>query len=171
MGGKAKGLLRGPGGESIVERWAEIFRRLGIPHVLVGEHPAYASLGICTIPDNTRAPGPLGGLLALLEHAAEGHTLAVACDMAHVSEALVKRLVDAPPAQIVAARRGGVWEPLFARYNVDAVLPVAHTQAANGRFSLQGVLNLCSACELPLDREQANELRDWDSPEDIDAAP
>jgi len=182
MGGKAKGLLPGPGGEPIVSRWVRIFGQLGIAHVLVGEHPAYTSFGIPTIPDDVRAPGPVGGLLALLEHAnvcSRGpshviHVVAVACDMPHVSETLVRKLIEAAPAPIVAPRaprEGGFWEPFFARYDVGAVLPVARVWTAEKRPSLQGLLNACGASELPLDAEQLGELRDWDAPEDIDCAP
>jgi molybdopterin-guanine dinucleotide biosynthesis protein A len=177
MGGKAKGLLLGPGGESIVGRWMRIFGQLGIAHVLVGKHPAYASFGIRAIADDVRAPGPLGGLLALLDDANScgvTHVIAVACDMAHVSETLVRKLMEASPAPIVAPRTPGApresafWQPLFARYDVGAVLPVARAWAADQKPSLQGFLNACGASELPLDADQFGELRDWDAPEDID---
>jgi molybdopterin-guanine dinucleotide biosynthesis protein A len=177
MGGAAKGLLAADGGKSggtgdtIIERWARLFGDLGITCVLVGAHEAYAQSGILQIPDDASTEGPLAGLIALLEHAGRAGSpsaIAVACDMPFVSAGLVRRLMDAPPATIVAARRDGRWEPFFARYDAASVLPVARTRAAERKMSLQGLLDACGATEMAIDPGEHHELRDWDSPEDLD---
>ena len=80
MGGRPKGLLRVPSGETLVERWSSIFAALSIPAVLVGQNPAYARLGMEQLEDAAPNIGPLGGLLALLERAKSGFAIAVACD-------------------------------------------------------------------------------------------
>lgn len=171
MGGVPKGLLVAPSGETIVDRWLRIFEGHGVPCILVGEHPAYGSCRVARVADDPRAEGPLGGLLALLAHAGNGAAIAVACDMPHVSERLARRLVAAPPAPIVAARRGGRWEPFFARYDIEATLPAACRRAHEGMTGLQGLLDSCGASELIMGPDEHRELGDWDAPEDVSAAP
>ena len=170
MGGRPKGLLEVTPGVTVVARWRALFERLEIPAVLVGGHAAYAHLGIPAIADEPHA-GPLGGVLALLAHAGDRMAIAVACDMPFVSEALVRRLAFAPrasaaPAPALAARREGRWEPFFARYDSPVVLPIARAEAQAGRFSLKGLLEAAKAAELVLSDTEAEELDDWDTPED-----
>lgn len=167
MGGKPKGLLVAPTGETIVARWRRMFHELGIPVVLVGESLAYGQCGLEHLDDDVAAKGPLAGLLALLEHARTGAAIAVASDMPNVSRSLVERLVNAPPASVIAASRRGRWEPFFARYEVPRVLPVARARAERGLDALQGLLDECGAAPLPLHADEELELDDWDSPEDM----
>lgn len=168
MGGRPKGLLELTAGVTLVGRWRALFELLGIPAVLVGEHAAYTHLGMPAIADEPHA-GPLGGVLALLAHAGDRMAIAVACDMPFVSEALVRRLAFAPRASAapaIAARREGRWEPFFARYDSPVVLPIARAEAEAGRFSLKGLLEAAKASELVLSEAEAEELDDWDTPED-----
>jgi molybdopterin-guanine dinucleotide biosynthesis protein A len=170
MGGQPKGLLRAPSGETLVERWKGVFAALAIPCVLVGERAkeAYASAGLEILADERAKEelGPLGGLLALLEHAGERNAIAVACDMPFVSLDLVRRLASAAPAPALAARRDGRWEPFFARYDARAILPIAIAHANARRGSLQALLDAVNAEELTMSAEEHAELRDWDTPED-----
>jgi molybdopterin-guanine dinucleotide biosynthesis protein A len=175
FGGVAKGLLRVRSGETLVERWCAIFDALGIAYVLVGSHPAYAPLDIETIEDETVEGrprlGPLGGVLSLLERARVRRTyaLAVACDMPFVTASLVRRLVEAPAAALVAPRRNGRWEPFLARYDPTAVLPIARALAAARRGALQALFDAASASDLGLDACEEASLEDWDRPEDMAA--
>lgn len=175
MGGVAKGLLVAPGGETIIVRHARILEGLGIASVLVGAHAAYAACGLERIEDDPCASGPLGGLIALLEHArarpGEASAIAVACDMPYVSDRLLARLRDAPPAPIVSARRSDFWEPFFARYEPGPVIAVARARAASGMTALQGLLDACAARALDLTPEERDELRDWDTPVDMAGGP
>jgi molybdopterin-guanine dinucleotide biosynthesis protein A len=170
LGGVAKGLMRAPGGGTLVDRWCRLLADLGIDVVLVGDHEAYRDLGLPLVDDDPPGIGPLGGLVGLLRRAGEGHALALACDMPFVSPGLLARLAalarqpDGPRA--VAPRTGGAWEPLFAAYDARHVLPVAVARAARGARSLQGLLDEAGALELPLDPGQAAELKDWDTPAD-----
>jgi molybdopterin-guanine dinucleotide biosynthesis protein A len=94
-----------------------------------------------------------------------------------VSESLLLRLARAPEAVAVAPRREGRWEPFFARYDAPLALPVAraradagadHASAASaGSRSLQRLLDALAAVELPVTDDEARELRDWDTPEDV----
>lgn len=167
MGGRPKGLLPGPSGESLVARWAGLFAAIEVPLVLVGEHEAYAGVGLPCLRDEGADLGPLGGLLALLARAGGGRAVAVACDMPYVSEGLLRRLLSAPPAPAVAARRDARWEPFFARYDAARVLPVARARASRRERALQGLLDQVGATELPLSAAEARELRDWDTPQDV----
>jgi molybdopterin-guanine dinucleotide biosynthesis protein A len=168
MGGRPKGLMLGPDGVTIVERWRTMLAAVGVPVVLVGEAGAYAGLGLPMIPDEPRGIGPLGALVALLRHAGAHPALALACDMPFVSRALIERLLAAPTeSPIVAPRREGRWEPLCARYDPARVLPLAIARVASPYRSLQRLLDDAPAAELPLSGSEAEELRDWDSPHDV----
>jgi len=172
MGGVAKGLLVAPEGEPIVVKVRRLLEDAGAACVLVGAHPAYEGLALETIADDPAAEGPLAGLLALLARAsAEPGTrwaIAVACDMPFIDRELVRRLVDAEPAPIVAPRRHAedrgrdVWEPLFARYD-PAVLGVARAYASTGGKQLQRLLDIAGARPLELAPRQEALLTDWDS--------
>jgi molybdopterin-guanine dinucleotide biosynthesis protein A len=170
MGGRAKGLLRVPDGRTIVERWRAVLQASGIHEVvLVGARRAYAGISLETMDDEPGGIGPLGGLIALLGRAGDALALALACDMPFVSESLVRRLVAAGEAMAVAPRRDNRWEPLFARYDAQRVLPVARRRAGQGAHSLQGLLEEVSAVELPMRADEMKELRDWDTPEDLES--
>jgi molybdopterin-guanine dinucleotide biosynthesis protein A len=170
MGGRPKGLLRTSSGETLVERWKNLFDALSIPCVLVGDRAgdAYRGAGLEILADDRADDdlGPLGGLLALLGRARDGAAIAVACDMPFVSPELVRRLISAAPSPVVAARRDGRWEPFFARYEPEIVLPTALVHATAGRRSLQALLDAVTAQELALTSSEHAELRDWDTPED-----
>ncbi len=163
MGGRPKGLLTLEG-IPLVDRWRSLFDDLGVESVLVGANDAYAPRP--AIQDEIQGIGPLGGLLALLRRAGSGRALAVACDMPHVSAALVTRLVNAPAALAVAPRRAGRWEPLFGCYG-GAAIAIAERRAREGARSLQGLLDELGASELTLSEAEAGELADWDTPEDL----
>ncbi len=178
MGGAPKGLIRVESGETLVDRWVRLLAELGVDAVLVGARSEYAPRPM--LADAVAGIGPLGGLLALLEQglqlAAPGvdpvWALALGCDMPHVSPALVKRLLGAPPdAVAVAPRREGRWEPMFARYDARRALPAVTERASRGEGSMQGLLDELGATELPLDADEARELDDWDTAEDVARRP
>jgi molybdenum cofactor guanylyltransferase len=170
LGGAAKGLLKAPGGGTLIDRWRAVLREAGVDVVLVGRHEGYASLDLETVDDTPPGIGPLGGLIALLTRATRaggGRVLALACDMPFVSAALVRRLVAAPPAPIVAPWRDDHWEPLCARYDASAVLPHALRRLAAGKHGLQPLLVDLGAVALAPDPADARELHDWDEPGDL----
>lgn len=168
MGRRAKGLMEAPGGGTLVQRWVALLDGLGIDRVvLVGRHEEYEALGIDMIDDEPKGIGPLGGLAALLRQTAVSRALVFACDMPFVSPSLVSRLLSAPDAAIVAPRRNGHWEPLCARYDARRVLPVALRRIAAGQHALQPLLIEVGAVALPIDPHEEDDLRDWDSPEDV----
>jgi len=172
MGGAAKGLLRLANGETLVDRWLRLFDRLGVECVLVGVRPEYAPRRM--LADAPECEGPLAGLVALLHQGkASGarHVLAVGCDMPHVSDALVSRLLAAPHAPAIAAKREGRWEPMLARYEVEPSLAIARARAARDDTSLHGLLEALAAVPLDLSLSESRELDDWDTPGDVERSP
>ena len=120
-----------------------------------------------------RQGGPLGGLVALLRHA-EGHSsyvIALACDMPYLDASTLRGLVAAcargAAHAVVAPRRGSVWEPLCAAYEVARVLPVAEPRLAAGALGLQGLLDACDAESFAVSEHV---LHDWDTVADVHAA-
>ncbi len=170
MNGVPKGLLRAPDGETIVAHVARAMRDAGLEPVLVGKRAEYEGVGVRSIADAADA-GPLGGLVALLDAARGEPVVAIACDMPYVSAELVRKLATAPDAPVVAPRRDGRWEPLFARYDASRVLDVAKARCARGELALQGLLDQVGARVLDLDADEAARLADWDRPEDVASNP
>lgn len=168
MSGRPKGLLRAPGGRTIVERMRDLLADIAVEDVvLVGASSAYAALGIRAIEDRPSGIGPLGGLASLLRRAGDNRVLALACDMPFVTARLLRSLLDAPSAAVVAPRCDGRWEPLCARYDAAVVLPIVEKHVAQSDHSLQRLLIAAGAAPLPLSEERRSELRDWDAPEDV----
>lgn len=176
MGGRPKGLLAAPDtGEPLAGRLVRIAReaRPDAELALVGSSDAYAALGVRSIEDDPPGVGPLGGLHALLregQRLGATHVVALACDLPHLGAEMVARVAShAPAALAVAPRIGDVWEPLCARYRVDAATPVVARLLAGRRRSLWSVLDALGdgVARLPLTEEEARTLRDWDAPEDV----
>jgi molybdenum cofactor guanylyltransferase len=168
MGGAPKGLLLVPGeGRSIVERTLALAREITSRVVLVGKEGPYAGMGAPFVPDAEGDAGPLGGLLALLDHADPDRVIALACDMPHLGRELLARLdlFPAGPAAI-APRRDGRWEPFLARFEARAA-EVVRRRLGEGKRSLHGLLDELEAAPLPLLAGEAALLHDWDRPEDM----
>ena len=169
MGGRPKGLLRAPSGESIVERWRSLAATVGIPVVLVGDGGPYAKLGMKAIADDIPGAGPLSGLVGLFRSRLDTQIVAVACDMPYVTDALLRRLAFAETdAAVLAPRRDGRFEPLFARYDRVRVSPLAEQQLAGADRSLQKLLRNAGAQPFALNDEEWPLLADWDEPADAD---
>ena len=79
------------------------------------------------------------------------------------------RVVSGGVAQVVAARdqASGKWEAMFARYVSPAVAPLLERALADGERSFQELFTRLTVRELLLDPRERNQLRDWDTPEDM----
>jgi molybdenum cofactor guanylyltransferase len=167
MGGRPKGLLRAPDGRSIIERWRALAAEVGLPVVLVGDARAYGHLGIDSVADQMAGAGPLAGLCGLLRARPEPQIIAVACDMPFVTADLLRRLAETESdAAVLAPRRDGRYEPLFARYDRARVRPLAERQLAGGDRSLQKLLRDAGAGDFILSDDEWPLLADWDEPAD-----
>jgi molybdenum cofactor guanylyltransferase len=176
MGGIAKGLLKAPGAASqqtLVERLSTICAE-ALPDaslVLVGQHPAYAHLGLDQLADVPVGAGPLAGLGALCNAARAANTeqvVTLACDMPYLKAPLLQRLAaHALDAPAVAPRLDNRWQPFCARYRVPSVTPSVSARLHSGKLGLQGLLTEIGARAFPLEPGEEHQLRDWDTPEDI----
>lgn len=169
LGGVAKGLLPGKDQIPIIEHLlAEIDAASPDARVyLLGSKPEYAHLHLPQLQDKPENVGPLGGLNALL-HTGADEVVLLGCDMPFVTRKLLRRLLAAPCRAAVAAKADAVhFEPLFSRFNVHATLPVVERLLSHHRYSVQGVLMELGPDVLTIAPEEAAQLRDWDTPEDI----
>jgi molybdopterin-guanine dinucleotide biosynthesis protein A len=174
MGGVVKGNLPGPGGERLLERLigecAKAFP--GGSPALIGDATAHADLGLRALADTPAGIGPLGGLRALLLHAKQSGAwgaVALACDLPYLSARLLERLAtESPEAFFLAPREGALWHTLVARYSVLS-LPAVDATLAAGERALQRVVGRLGehASALSLAPDELDELRDWDTPDDV----
>lgn len=174
MGGAAKGLLELPDGRRVLDRLLGECRA-ALPQseiVLVGAAHAYQSYGLPMLGDAPPGIGPLGGLAALLAHAdaiGDEACIALACDLPFVTRSLLVRLAgELPDMLALAPRQAEIWEPLLARYRLEALAAVRDAIALDQR-SLQKLFARLGtrACALPLTGSDARELFDWDTPDDV----
>jgi molybdopterin-guanine dinucleotide biosynthesis protein A len=176
LGGVDKGLLKAPDSElTLIERLLGELR-LALPSadtVLLGASNAYAHLTLPQLADAPQGVGPLGGLLALLEHAEQqqrAHVIALACDLPYIAHPLLARLAtEKPEAAALIAETDGARNPLVARYAVAPASRAARAVFETGKRSLQAVLDaLAEGVErLELTPSEMHSLRDWDRPEDL----
>ncbi|HVR18617.1 MAG TPA: NTP transferase domain-containing protein [Polyangiaceae bacterium] len=173
FGGVAKGNLKLPDGVRLIERLLRVCDSVlpDAPVVLVGQHAEYHRLALAELRDTPAGIGPLGGLRALLDFAAERRlaaALALACDLPYVTPELLRRIAEeAPDALALAPREHGLFYPLTARYSVRA-LPAVDDAILAREHSLQKLFARLGdrAGSLSLDDAELRSLRDWDSPED-----
>ena len=176
MGGVAKGMLKAPDSEAtLVERLrAELARALPDAEVvLVGAAESYAALHLPAIGDEPPGVGPLGGLIGLLAHAERRgarQVLALACDLPRLGGALLQRLAsEVTDRGALVTVQAEIRNPLVARYTVARALPAARQALADGKRSLQAVLDRLGddVATLSLTAAEAATLDDWDTPEDL----
>jgi molybdopterin-guanine dinucleotide biosynthesis protein A len=177
MGGFPKGNLKAPGSElTLLERsLLEIREAVSDAEiVLVGSSAPYASLSCPALADKPAGVGPIGGLAALLDHAAacgKSYALALACDLPRLNRELLRRLVSEQPAALaLVIQQGTVRNPLIARYAVAASRAAVGRSLAANRYSLQAVLDQLepAVATLTLSRDEAALFDDWDSPSDLE---
>ena len=167
MGGKDKARLLAPGGEELLPRLLRLCRELALEAVVVG---GVAPEGVSALGDAPSGIGPIGGLSALLAEAGTRPALLLACDLPYLTAPLLERLASSASASPVLAARDpatGKWQPMFARYAPSIVLPPLRLAIASGVRSLQTFLRTQQVEELALDDAERDQLRDWDTPEDL----
>jgi len=169
FGGVPKGMLPHPSEPGVlVERSIRLAREVGCEPWLVGNHPAYAGLGIRIIPDLIEGLGPIGGLAALIREAGDRNALVLGCDMPFVPAELLRTLMTSLGQEAaVVPCRGGMREPLCALYVPGRIAEPMARSLRTGRFGLQKLLRTVDVREVHLSLEQERWLRDWDAPDDV----
>lgn len=179
MGGVPKGNLP-IGGQTVLERTLEICRGAmlapsthDVPIWLIGDSSPYPAADVLRIGDDPRGVGPLGGLRAFLRELSQRAAVAVvlAGDLPFVSAPLLKRLANETPEAAALAPRDaeGRWQPLFARYLPEVLLPHVEIALSEDRTSLQYLFERLGdrACALDLSPAEWAALYDWDRPSDM----
>jgi len=130
--GTNKALLE-VGGSPMLRRTAGLLRPLVEDLFVVADDPApYADLGLPVVPDVHPGCGAAGGIHAALSRAAHPLVLCVACDMPHLSRALLELLLAAalPEDDALLPRVRGYPEPLLAVYGRGALPGFEHAIGA-----------------------------------------
>jgi molybdenum cofactor guanylyltransferase len=181
MGGVPKGNLQFEG-RTILDRTLEACRAVAhsacpdgecaLHLYLVGDSSAYSVSGVKRLMDDPSGMGPMGGLRAFLREAARLGLPAVvlATDLPFLTARLLERLCfEKGEAAALAPRENQRWQPLFARYLPDVVLPEVDAALAQQRTSLQTLFDRLGARAVGLELSVAEwqALRDWDRPSDM----
>lgn len=143
------------GGVTLLERVASLLKAtLGSPPILVGDNLAgVAPEGCVVLPDARPDSGPLGGLVAALDHCPTPWALVVAADMPHLSVDDLRRLIQAPREGLdgVSLKCGARVEPLAAIY-ASEVRSFWRRRLEAGDLSLKEGINLLRWGEVRLPR-------------------
>jgi molybdopterin-guanine dinucleotide biosynthesis protein A len=179
MGGVAKSNLL-IGGQTILARTLAVCRNATLTSIaspariwLVGESSAYDERSVSRLADDPSGVGPLGGLRALFRELAPRRAVALvlAGDLPFVTAELLERLCSGAPHVAALAPRDaeGRWQPLFARYLPEVLLPEIEHALEQGRTSLQYLFERLGdrASVLALSSAEERALRDWDRPSDM----
>jgi molybdenum cofactor guanylyltransferase len=171
MGGVAKGLLTLPNGTRLVDRLMDECQRVA-PQAnlyLLGNRPEYASHEIPRLLDDPPNIGPLGGLRALLQQNHE-RVLLVGGDLPYLGASLLQRILSHPLETAVAVASGtpARWEPMLSCYRVAVTIAAVEAAIAAHSHGLASLLGRLSAARLQLTPDELAELRDWDTPEDVE---
>jgi molybdopterin-guanine dinucleotide biosynthesis protein A len=111
-------------------------------HVVVAGNEAYSFLGIPGIPDHPGHAGPAAGIYAALNASPAERVFVLACDMPHVTRALVQHILDCTSEEdAVVASDGRTLQPLCGVYHRRA-MPVIDTELRAGRRVLTTILDL-----------------------------
>lgn len=177
LGGVPKGLLPVDNQVSLLDRLLDQCRLVDAeaPIYLLGnrtEYIDYESQGLVRLPDNPPGVGPLGGLHAVLELAERRgyqEVILIGCDLPYLTAGLIRRIAG-PQLQTAIAASSGTpphWEPMLSRYDVQATLPTVREQLKANALGLFALLQRLNATALALTPDEATELVDWDTPEDV----
>jgi molybdopterin-guanine dinucleotide biosynthesis protein A len=121
-------------GERFIER---IFRQLSaifVEIILVTNNPElYRFIPCRKVPDIYPGMGALAGIHAGLSSSRTSHIFAVACDMPHLNQAVIRHLVSRVSGQdVIIPESDGGLEPLHAVYGRGAI-PVIEEQLSKGK--------------------------------------
>lgn len=138
------------GDRTMLERVLAVVSALSDDVFLVGDRPAYRTLGVRVVADDHPGAGPLGAIATALRRARYDRVLVVACDMPCLSPEVLQAMaaVDADADAIVpvtpAARsdQGGsqTYETLHAMYR-RSCLPAIERRITAGDLKIAGLLD------------------------------
>lgn len=175
--GRPKALIRIEN-TTLIERTVEIARCVADDILLLGQ-PTFtlpqslSSLEV--VPDRHRDTGPIGGLEALLSQRPGRACILLACDMPHLSEALLRRLTAAEDGFDAAvcrtpdpdAKSPGRWHPCCGLYHAST-LPIIESAIAARRYEMNAMLAEMRILLIELTGDQTRAVENWNKPTDLD---
>lgn len=167
--GRNKALLQ-LGGETLVERAMGVLRDVCADVVIVGGGPEMERFAR-VIPDAAAERGPLGGIVAALEHTSFQWNAILAIDMPFVPASVLIGLLswaDGSDAVAVTPEVGGRLQPLCAVYSRLCATTFRHELEA-GRWSVQDALKTVGNVDSEPFTEEAW-FQNLNTPEDFLAA-
>ena len=159
-----KALMAHPDGGTLLERAARLLEAAAGPPVLLsGDGKRYTRFGLPEIADARSDCGPLGGILAAIEHAAPVSVLILAVDMPFVSRKDLDCLLENRGPGVTVAMAEGRRHPVLSIWDPKMSGPLRDALEA-GRYSVQEFLESLPVrdVELPLAH-----LRNWNAPADL----
>ena len=116
-------------GIPVIRRTLTILEPL-FSEIIIAGWPAGDPLprGVHTVADNYTGIGPLGGIEAALRVCESPYLFVFGCDMPWLSEDMIRKQADdflRAPADILAARIGGLFEPLHSLYSRSILTSLA----------------------------------------------
>lgn len=170
--GRPKALIR-VGTTTLLEQTATLARSVCEEVVLLGRPPFILPVSmprLQIIEDREANAGPLAGLHAFLTSRPEEACLLLACDMPHLCESLLRRLVEAEgPHDAAVCRTAGEtgaspqWHPCCGVYRPSA-LPTIQAATDAGRLSLMGVLAALRVRPVDLRGDESRWVENWNTP-------
>ena len=163
------------GEQTLLQRVAEVMQTV-FPRVVVSVRAPRADVALPQVCDTYRDIGPLAGLCAGLEHAAQNGVpwiFAVATDMPFVRPALIEQLANyRSGVDAVVPLVDGHPQPLAAFYSIDALPAVRALATGEGKRSLRAALERLQvayvhAADLIAADPGLGSFVDLDTPEDL----
>lgn len=160
------------GSKNIVQAAVEILRQI-FPEVLIVGNKLEGiceEQGIKKVEDIIKNCGPMGGILTGLKVISREVGFFVACDMPHIRQDLIRRLVDTATDcrfDCLVPSHGGGLEPLHALYS-KKILPEMEKAIRENRLSLVNLLKKCNCKYLPVKEEEAISFTNINTPFDLE---
>lgn len=166
--GSDKALLK-LNGETLIARAARKLRYVCAEVAIAGGSAELERFGR-VVPDLTPGQGPLGGIVAALEHSSYEWNLFLGVDMPFVPEAALRALVASAGGRemVVLAQADGYVQPLCGVYSRRA-LPVLRGELEAGRLKLKDAVVATGACGY-LQIGDEGWFRNLNTPEEFRAA-
>ncbi len=161
--GRDKALMEHPEGGTLLERAARLLETVLEPPILLsGDGARYQKFAYPEIADAKPDCGPLGGILAALEHSAPAPVLILAVDMPHVTEADLRSLLESQGPSLTLAQAKDRLHPALSLW--DSSTRDGLREALNaGRYALMPLVEALNPVRVELPAEH---LSNWNEPQD-----
>ncbi len=159
--GRDKALLEHPEGSTLLERAARLLETaLGPPLLLSGDGHRYPRFGYEELADARPDCGPLGGIIAALEHSAPAPALILAVDMPFLLPEDIDALLAAAGPGVTVARAKGRRHPALSIWSAET-LPTLKEALDSGQFALMTLLDRLEVADVELPEAR---LANWNEP-------